>query len=354
MRTTPAAGKTVRSPPGRTKFRPRWSGRDAGGVIRRAVVELPAHATQSRGGGHRGEPGRGPPAADRLAHHDPVPRGLQQQLPRLGVEGVASRAEDEAVHADPRAAAHALHVERARRDLRHVRPCRRSGPRCADRGRNRRDGSAACGRCSRRAAPGSSAPQPHAPPRDLALSFTVKVLSEGKMRGAAAGARRHEKRREQHEYEGQAHGAAVSQSRVPRAGWRIARRYARGARGPASRRDQARGGRDRQRGQHRPPARRRRGGGDQPRGRPRRAARVPRARADRPGRGGGDHGRRHAVALRDPRGHDGAGRPHLGGDHPAGHGVHAREGRRAGLPLARAGGVRHRRGRLPARARPPS
>src|SRR3954447_12159575 len=121
------------------------------------------------------------------------------------------------------------------------------------------------------------------------------------------------------------------------------------ARSNRSGRDQARGRRHRQRGQHPAPARRRRCGGHQQGGRARRAARVRREGAHRAGRGGGDDRGRDAFEVRDPRRHDGARRADLSGDHRAGHPLHPGQGRGARLPLARPGGLRHRRGRLPAR-----
>ena len=73
--------------------------------------------------------------------------------------------------------------------------------------------------------------------------------------------------------------------------------------------------------------------------------------ADRPRRGGRDHRRRHAGAVGDPRRHDGAGRADVGRDHRAATRVHARAGGASSAPVARAGGLRHGRGRLPAGAR---
>ena len=59
-------------------------------------------------------------------------------------------------------------------------------------------------------------------------------------------------------------------------------------------------------------------------GGPRDAARVGREGPDRARRGGRDDRRRHAVALGDPRRHDGTRRPDVGGDHPPRHRLHAR------------------------------
>src|SRR4051794_13594121 len=115
------------------------------------------------------------------------------------------------------------------------------------------------------------------------------------------------------------------------------------------RRDQARGRRDRQRRQHPAHARRRRGGGHQPGRRAVGATRVRREGADRAGRDGGDDCRPHARPLRDPRGHHGAGRADVSGDHRAGDALDPGEGRGARLHVAGTGRLRHRRGRLPAR-----
>ena len=108
-------------------------------------------------------------------------------------------------------------------------------------------------------------------------------------------------------------------------------------------------GRDRQRGQHAAAARRGCGRGDPARRRPGDPARVRRAGADRPRRGRRDLGRRHALPLGDPRRDDGARRPDVGRDHPPRDRIHARQGRRARRAQPGAGGVRHRRRRLPGR-----
>src|SRR5436190_6411905 len=121
------------------------------------------------------------------------------------------------------------------------------------------------------------------------------------------------------------------------------------ARSNRRRRDQARGRRDRQRRQHAADARRRGRRGHQQGRRARRPARLRREGLDRARRGRGDDGGRHARPLRDPRGDDGARRPHLRGDHRARHPLDARQGGGARLPLARARRVRHRRRRLSAR-----
>jgi hypothetical protein len=81
----------------------------------------------------------------------------------------------------------------------------------------------------------------------------------------------------------------------------------------------------------------------------------PRSSASRPsaphrlGRGDRDERGRHAVALGHPRGHDAPRRPDGRRGHREGHALDARAGRRARGALPGTRGLRHRRGRLPAR-----
>ena len=119
-------------------------------------------------------------------------------------------------------------------------------------------------------------------------------------------------------------------------------------RGARHRHHRARGGRDRQRGQHAAAARRRRGGRDLARRRPGGRRRVGRQGADRARRGGRDDGRRHARAVGHPRRDDGARRADVGRHRAPRDGLHARARGRARRPQPRARGLRHRRRRLPA------